>query len=159
MEEQTTFCPALLEIDEAIYCLDIHDHDEVTQTQKSAHNKQCDKEAFEKDYMEEQKDVERPEGIERLKPTRLPLDIAQADVKKFIPPDSRCWRGNLRAEWWGQLKPMKCVFAKLADFDSENECIKDMLKKLWRQYNFCNGLPLDECPVQGVFGPVPLDVD
>jgi hypothetical protein len=82
----------------------------------------------------------------------LPLEITQANVKKLIPPGSSCWRGNLRGEWWGHLKPYTSFHEKLTDHETEHMAMKTMVKRLWLQWSEREGVVAkDICPIAGLF--------
>jgi hypothetical protein len=149
LQENTKFSSALMEIDDAIYCLDIHDHQEMEAAKKSAWHNLSDCEAFQEEYRRSVSSVEKPP---KLKPGELPLEIQQHKVKDYCPPGSRVWRGNIRAEWWGQLPPYKCVWSSLKLHGGcERSAVRDMLQQLWDLYNLSHGLPKDTCPITGVF--------
>jgi len=151
--ESTKYCESLLEVDEAIYCLDIHDHREMTSSQQKAYLDLCDKDQFLEQFRKAKAaSAKKPAAKPSL--SVLPLVLEQSKVKLYIPAGSRCWRGNVRAEWWGELKPLKCVFTSLKDFgNDEHAAAVNMLRKLWTNFNMLNGLPLEECPIKGIFEP------
>ena len=148
LQDATQHCEAILELDEAINCLDIHDHQEVLSAQKKAANNLHDAELFVAELAEAHK---KHSKHEKLKATSFPLLVGQHDVKQFAPPGARVWRGNIRAEWWGELKPYKCVWSSVDRAGSEREAIKAMLQQLWMLFNVTHGYPKQHCPVSGIF--------
>ena len=85
-------------------------------------------------------------------PAALPLNLDQTNVKKLIPNGSVCWRGNVRGEWWGRLRPYKSFHEKLVDYATESDCMKAMVKKLWHQWCEKEGLEAHStCPISGIF--------
>ena len=139
-----------MEVDDAIYCLDIHDHREMTAAQQNACNDLCEKDQFVLEFQTARSAVCGAIKLVGL-PAGLPLRLEQSKVKQYIPPGSRCWRGNVRAEWWGEHKPFKCVFTALKDFgNDEHAAAVGMLQKLWNTCNMSNGIPLNQCPLKGI---------
>jgi hypothetical protein len=129
LANDTQFSEALLEFDEAIYCLDIHDHQEMQTTQKTAYNKLCDSKAFSEEFAVERQ--KRAAGKARAKakgkaargrqlPQAIPLHMEQSKVKDYIPPQSSCWRCNTRSEWWCHVHPFsKRIVCKLKDYNND----------------------------------------
>ena len=85
-------------------------------------------------------------------PKVLPLVLTHAGVKKLVPQGAVCWRGNLRGEWWGHLRPYTSFHKKVADYTNETDCMKAMLKTLWMQWGEKEGLDAKStCPMVGLF--------
>ena len=85
-------------------------------------------------------------------PSSVPLDFRQEDVKLYIPPGTSCWRGNLRAEWWGHCQPYKRVREPTRRHGgNERETILSMLRQLWEQYCRKEGVGLKQCGIPGLF--------
>ena len=54
-------------------------------------------------------------------PGQLPLEIPQVSVKRYIPPESSVWRGNVRSEWWGHMPPYRRVCKKCKKMLTQQE--------------------------------------
>ena len=150
----------LLDVEEATNVLDREEQQEMQQQQHTAINNLIEKNAFLKAYQKAKK--ERFEAskasAKALKDSlkgymeALPLAIDHRNVKKLIPPGSACWRGNLRGEWWGHLKPYTSFHEKVSDYESETAAAKAMVKKLWEQWSEREAqVAKDICPIKGLF--------
>ena len=85
-------------------------------------------------------------------PKVMPLILTHAQAKKLLPQGAVCWRGNVRGEWWGHLRPYKSFHKKVADFGSESDCMKSMLQTVWMQWAEKEGLDAKSiCPMVGLF--------
>ena len=87
MRKSATHSQALLEVDEAIHCLDYHDHSELENAQKAAYLHNCELQAFEKEFAEASARVKKggPKAKEYPKLSKL-LKLEQKEVKRFLPP-------------------------------------------------------------------------
>eukprot|EP00974_Lingulodinium_polyedra_P095159 9222047-Lingulodinium_polyedra.AAC.1 len=106
LNNSTEYSKSLLEVEEAIYCLDIHDHQEMQAEQKKAFLKLSEQKDFKEDYSKKKQQLradaakagnnKKKRKKDSVTPAALPLHIEQASVKNFLPPNSHCWRGNTR---------------------------------------------------------------
>ena len=84
-------------------------------------------------------------------------DLAQADAKKSMPPKSYVWRGNLGTGAWHasychSLKT-KHHSAQWASHSNDSfAAFKAVRRWAWNEYLSEHKLPLDHCPVKGIFG-------
>lgn len=110
---------------------------------------------FAQDFAEAKHKVVSPGSRSRASGPRLALpgQFRQQDVKNFVPPGSNCWRGNTRGEWWCHVKPFKRrIMVRIADHaNDERRAILSMMQKSWMLYNQKEGLPLRQCPIDGLF--------
>ena len=164
MKQKHEFSKELLNIDEAVHCLDFHDHQVCHASQKATFESLIDEENFEKAFYTRRRELTEASGggagaAAAGAPLVLPLAFAQSDVNKFVPPDTKCWRGNLRGEWWGFFKHAKSVGMPISRYDDERSAIVAMLQRAWKQYNFFHGLPLKACPKIPSLFNVDLDPD
>ena len=152
MRNSATHSQALLEVDEAIHCLDYHDHSELENAQKAAYLHTCELQAFEKEFAECSARVKKggPKPKEFPKLSKL-LKLEQKEVKRFLPPGASVWRGNVRVEWWVHVKPLPRFCEKLEEHPDEKTCVRAVLPKAWNKFNFLNGKAPDRSPVEGIF--------
>ena len=150
----------LLDIEEATDVLDREEQQQLMQQQNTAINNLTEKNLFLKAYQKAKRDRYETSkaSAKALKDSIrgyvdvLPLAIGHANVKKLIPPGASCWRGNLRGEWWGHLRPYTSFHEKLIDHENEHEAAKAMVKKLWEQWSEREGqVAKDICPISGLF--------
>jgi len=165
LKDACKFADSLLHLDEAVQLLDHHDHEQLTDAQRKARNNKEDLVHVANDYADRVKNVRNGKGKGKGKGTMLlggghahvypkqlrdPGEIAQGWGNQFKPPGSSIWKGLVRGEWWGHLPPENRVFHRWAD-SSEFEALKFTLRDLWRQYNFQQALPAEQCPIKNLF--------
>lgn len=156
LNDETLYSKQLLRVDEAMFCLDIHDHRAMEARHKEASDCLTEKDVFADDYTQAKfrargAGASRPKAKEQKRV--LPLALAQAEVKQWLPPSSSCWRGNTRGEWWCHVQPFqRRIVVRLSDFGTdERRAIIAMLPRAWSLYNQKEGLPRDQTPIMGPF--------
>ena len=154
MADATKFSQELLQLDEAAQCIGWQDMEQLHKQQERAFENLVEQEDFGKEFQGRIAasvgggDVE----VVPAKPTvAMPPVFEQKTVKKYIPSTATCWRGNTRGEWWGHQPPYSRVPRKIADFDSESECILSLIQRLWKQHNKLEGKPLKSSTIIGLF--------
>ena len=147
-------------MEEAVSVLDREEQQQLQQQQESALSNLEEKNSFVASYVQARRE-QRERGSKHSKavqnslkqyPTALPLALNQSNVKRLLPSGAVCWRGNVRGEWWGHLRPHTSFHRKLADSASEHECVKEVLQELWTQWCQKEGLDAKSaCPIVGLF--------
>ena len=134
--------------------MDKNDHRQLSDEQKSAGHQLADKKAFDDCFVAKMADIrETVHEAKRPKsePTPMPLMLPQSEVSSYRPPGSSVWRSNTRQlGWCGHLPPFKRVSATNAKY-GEEEAPFELLRMLWRQYFFTQGLKPKDCPFTGLF--------
>jgi hypothetical protein len=156
MRDNTMFSKELLNIDDAIQCLDHNDLQACIECQKQAVQLLEERSTFIEHYSERKREIVAAAGAAgggagggaahggKKYPAVMPLTFEQKDVKLFLPPVASCWRGNKRQEWWGHFKPNPRVVKNVRDYEDEDQTIKAMLQAMWMHYNEKEGRPLHE---------------
>lgn len=80
----------------------------------------------------------------------LPSTIPQSEAKQWLPPGAYIWRGLQRREWAAHLKPYPRVSCRWAEFTEEG-ALREILRRVWRQYLEMQGKTEAECPISGLF--------
>ena len=140
--------------------LDREEQQQLQQQQKTALDNLEEKNTFVADYKARRQEQAASGGkyhkamekILKEYPKLLPLTLSHASVKKLLPQGAVCWRGNLRGEWWGHLRPYVSFHKKAADYANESDCMKAMLKTVWIQWGEKVGVDAKAvCPLKGLF--------
>ena len=86
----------------------------------------------------------------------FPADVpAQAQMKCMTPPGGYIWRANTQRAWAEHFKPYPRISASWLEF-GPSESARRVLEQLWRHYPDNEDLPIEACPVKGVFkAPLP----
>jgi hypothetical protein len=144
----------LLNVEEAIECMDRNDLDAMTQAQKHAVSTLEGHSVLIREYTDKKRAIDAKKGLPK-KPaaqTLLPELITQAQVKKYMPPTVSCWRGTTRPEWWAHCKPNARILVPMSRFGGcEKSTIRDLIRQAWTQYNQREGKPATHCFFSGVF--------
>ena len=77
-------------------------------------------------------------------------NLTQEEVKHLCPPGGHIWRGNDPGSWNGHVAPFKrCMFSwhLYGHRESALLCLRDM----WAKHLTRQVVPLEECPVLGLF--------
>ena len=152
------FSNELLQCEEAMSLLDRDEFQDMVDRKKHANSNLDDTKNYGSDYAKHRQRCRGAAaaahgGGEAPKyPDRIPLAFSQPTVQRCAPPGAHTWKGNVRNEWWGHLKPCSRVVRKLSDFgNNETEAIRSVLQELWIQYNERETLPRTACPIAGLF--------
>ena len=148
------FTGFLLDIDEAQAVMDRTDVEALHSEQEAARREQGAQDNFVMQFSQLRKLAEPAAPRRRKIPLRpLPDAIAQADAKHWIPPGSSIWRGNVRQEWCGHMPPHKRIQASCTLL-TEPGALRDVLRRLWRQWMHIHGKSLADVPITGLFDAV-----
>ncbi|CAK0790493.1 unnamed protein product, partial [Prorocentrum cordatum] len=93
----------------------------------------------------------RDSGMPR-RPPEPGDDLDQGVAKLFLPPGAFIWRSNTQGAWCTNTLG-KYNSASWGTYGSSFEAFKVALKKCWTVWLQHHALPLDHCPVEGLFGP------
>eukprot|EP00969_Alexandrium_andersonii_P203749 9002740-Alexandrium_andersonii.AAC.1 len=146
----------IAQLDAAIETFDHFDQDAVVGEKQRASRRVEDRQALASEYVAKKHALaQASSGSKRAKKgpqkrTALPSTIPQAEAKRYLPPDAHIWRGLVRGEWAGHLRPYPRCSARWADH-SEDGALKVVLRMLWRQHFELNGLSEADCPIEGLF--------
>jgi len=167
-----TFLDEVLQIDEAIDCLDKAEEKDVRKHQSDAKaSKQANSEyltSYSRKFAKVQAAREvavqaaAPKSKARAKPkampapARLPVvlpegELSQNQIKVLLPPETSVWRANHHHSWMGHCPPFPRVSAPWAQYGHRYAAIR-LLRTLWEQWAKLNNKSMpSDCEVQGLF--------
>ena len=145
------FEEAVLDIDEAAAVLDPMDIPLLKQEKKVEESTKAERDEFVRDFGERQAQNRGAGSRGGGPPAQQPLPdrILQSHAKRFIPQGSYIWRGLQSNSWHGHLQPHRRIGASAVAMGDE-EAMKDIFRRLWRQYLDMHGLPDSHCPWAGL---------
>lgn len=149
--------PAILEVDEALQCLDMNDHKDFKQQKVKARERNVERASFQVEFRQKAdkvralaKTLTRGRAKAKAAPVRrnFPTVVSQADAKTLIPPGTSIWRASSHCAWAGHCPPFARISSSWAM--GEPEAMKDVIRRLWLAYNGKNGLDANTCPFDGL---------
>lgn len=173
MRSADSWTEGILEVDDAVECLDHHDHKVVDNEKKNALDRKAELEDFRKDYRQKASQVHSSKdsaGRKRSRqgaassssssnspafPARLPpiSTIAHGDAKRYAPPGAFVWRSLVSGAWQGHLQPYARCGRSWARY-GEHEALRLVLADLWDKWLDGQGKGRSDCPIAGIFdGP------
>ena len=158
LKHSAKFSQELLRCEEAMNLLDRDEFQDMKKRQGKAVDNLDDLTDFKKDYHTHKSRCRGAaaaagHGVPETKyPDRIPLEFAQATVKRYIPVGTSCWRGNVRNEWWGHCPPYDRIHRRLVDFGGDERlAIISLREELRREHLEKHSLPKNKCPISGIF--------
>lgn len=153
----------ILEVEGCTDCLDKHDIEQFVGEQKAGKQRQQDSEELRCDYKKKvqqlhpmpkkkaEQNMWRSELIGAM-PQRLPPigTISHATAKQWVPPGGFIWRCLKSGAFACHFPPFprtSYAWQKFGEQQSMLMCLRD----LWRHFCDVKGIPIDACPLQGVF--------
>lgn len=168
---QNTFLDEIMEIDEAVMCLDKAEEKEVRQQQEAAKSTKAANLVFQERYRVKLVAVQaaqaaaakakaKPKAKARASPPPDPPgplpqgDLTQAQIKHMCPPGGSVWRANIQGSWMGHYPPMPRISYSWGIYGHRYSAIK-LLRSLWESWAVIHGreVPRD-CPIEGLFQAV-----
>ena len=162
------FSAGLLEIDEAMACLDLDDHASVKAEQRSTKSMLEEHHEVLHTYSEKRRQVREKKAVEvdKGKPKKgrakaapvpprpkWPSHVEQSQAKTFIPPGAFIWRGLTKRVWCGHYPPDRRVSAPWDGPGGEQEAVRSVVARLWRSHISHCGLSEDAAPL-GLFAQI-----
>ena len=164
---ENTFLNEIMEIDEAVMCLDKAEEKEVRQQQDTAKSCKAENLVFQKRYTEKLVAVQAAQAAARPKPkakarARAPPapdpvrplpqgDLTQAQIKHLCPPGGSVWRANVHGSWMGHFPPLPRVSFPWNVYGHRYSAVK-LLRNLWESWAMIHGMVLPrDCPIVGLF--------
>lgn len=168
--EPDAWAEELLQVDEAISCLDKHDEKDFKREQEQATTAKelsanLARELSARHVALRAKQAEaqgqKPAGKRAKKssasassssrPTVLPQEIAQSEARLYAPPGAYIWADRRAGSWHAHLPPFRRIGRSWSTHGGEAQTLKLCLRYLWDKWCEVNGVPHSECPMQGVF--------
>lgn len=124
--------PAILEVDEALQCLDINDHKDFKQQEVKAREHNHERANFQIEFRQKAEKV-RALAKTRAKKARakaapappvrrqVPTTFTQSEAKAFIPPGTSIWRAPSHNAWAGHC-PLSLGSAHLGQLARQRPC-------------------------------------
>ena len=155
--------PVLLEVDAAAEVLERADEEELQHEQQTHVRRQSERTQFVAAYSQRRQAVRAQaaaakgrgranggrsvasgqRGPSRGLP-RFPTEVDQATARQSAPDGSSIWRGLTRQEWCGHLPPNSRIHSKWSEWGEQN-AMKDVLRRLWRQWAELHGQEYPAC--------------
>jgi hypothetical protein len=159
----------ILQVDEAVQCLDKHDEKEFKREQQNASTAKELSSSFSKEYAAKHAEL-RARAVEAKgkkpgrkpkqastsssssssKPTTLPQQIPMEEAKLFVPPGGLIWPDRKIGAWRAQFPPFSGISRSWGHHGGEHEALKLCIIYLWSKWCEVNGVPHAECPMKGV---------
>lgn len=150
----------LAEVDEGIEVLEERDHKEVKNVLREHENETTERMNFSRAYQAKRVSIRtaaastQRSGKQRkgqqsnseLSRRPLPNTISQQEAKSFIPPGSSVWRSNTRYSWNAHVPPRARISEAWAKHGGDQQALKCLLRRMWRQHCELQGLPESQCP-------------
>ena len=162
--EKKTVTPSLLEIDECIDVLEQNDIQKVEQAKKSTAEMQEHAQRFRSAYYEKARAVAKAAagggGPDLVggggaggggDGTPLPPHITQVEAKQYAPEGGYVWVGYKREAWCGHYPPFKRHACSWTTHGGSDAALRELLRLLWDEHLFSNGLPRSACPWNNLF--------
>lgn len=155
----------LLQLDEALEVVDHLDCRKVHDAQKEVKSGRERKEAFKADYTARAAKLRPPAHPAKKRKkdasasssscSRLRWPeahhITQPEARALIPPASSIWRSLTRGECCGHMQGHTRVSCAFHRYGGSHDSLRACLQKLWTQYAGKMGMPVSECPIEGLF--------
>lgn len=172
----------ILQLDEAVQCLDKAEEDDVRQEQKKVRAEQSEHKAFLTRFREKRATVVPPASkggraggaaargrgngrggsasSSSVAALRLPEgDLQQRQVKHLLPPGCSIWRSNLQGSWQGHCPPFRRCSASWHLYGHRFAAVL-VLRKLWAQHlEISGGVVPQDCLVEGLFSVSPEEAE
>ena len=166
-----TFLDEILQIDEALDCLDKAEEKDVRKHQSEGEASKEAASEYLRSYSKKFAKVQaaREAAIQaasksraRAKPKAMPApahgpvalpagELSQNQIKVLLPPETSVWRANQHHAWMGHCPPFPRVSAPWAQYGHRYAAIR-LLRTLWGQWAKLNNKSMpSDCTVQGLF--------
>ena len=148
---------AVLEIDEAIACLDNGDQIKVQDEISNQKAKESHRDEFREQYRVKRIDVRTRLAEPFLvvpDKRRLPCDIPHSELKRYAPVGCGVWRSlqEGRGGFCGHVPPFRRWTEKFSEHPDQQSCKIATLRKLWKQRCEIDATdPKVVCDVAGLF--------
>ena len=153
---------ALLEMDDFTDLLDRTDVEELHRAQTAICSEIDSRKALEASYNAKARVVHpipkakpKPKGKAKAKAAAAaPAFVfcaTQPQAKEMLPPGASIWRARVKGGWNAHFPPNPRCSSYFEDFATQDDCLKDLLRRLWREYNRRKAWPLDTCPISDIF--------
>jgi hypothetical protein len=152
------FATQLLQLDEAIDCMDTNDAKKVHQEQETANDENVHRSTFVREYHIHRRRINDaamaksnpgPKAKAKSQPrVTLVFDgaITQVAAKEFIPPGASIWKNRRKGTggWCGHMAPR----ARISEpYDgNEGKSLRLILHRLWQQYLEIKAFEWRDCP-------------
>ena len=162
MDEEELAVDEMMEVDEAMDCLDVEDIKRVKERQARIKQAEEEQDTYVEDFAEamvkRRKEKQKgPDGAPLAKKPRvgdrrkLPAAIPmqdQAAIKAWFPPDTLVWKSRAAASW-------HCRVSELPEHSRSvrkhgDKTIPLLVSLAWKDSCFLQGIPLSECEVSGL---------
>ena len=161
MQAKNDFSQELLDIDEAVNCLEKNDMEEVSKQQSKSVERQMQYDDFVEQY-KELKARAAPKakaaskgggaGKDKVVVRKLPHDlshISQKDAKLLMPPQSYIWKSRSDGCWHSKVPPFGEVSRSWRRYGEHQSCLL-VLREAWKLHLDLNGHPYEDCLIQGL---------
>lgn len=145
----------ILEIDEALQCVDRQDQELIVQEKKTAVQRAQETVGILQDYKQRRQDIfakmtqrEKRKRGPHVTPRSMPFTLTQAEAKQYLPPDASVWRGLTRQSWHGHCAGYRRCQAKWLDHGGEQEALRALMRTLWTQHLDKTGQQYSACPIR-----------
>ena len=146
----------ILEVDEAMQCLERSDVEKIKQAQDDLQRHQHSSSAFRQDFARKARELRGKSGIIEVLavPVDLPETIPQAEARRFMPEGTSnarhsIWLGKA-GSWNVHVPPNARVTATFARWGNSQAALRHVLRSAWEQWLGLKGLPKEACPWKGL---------
>ena len=151
----------LMEMDEAVQCLDHNDVKNAQDTQHRHLEKQNEYTEFKEQLRDRKKALQdaapkkkrRAEVSTRKGRVKKLVNVLEGmshrEAKKWTPPGSYLWKPRSDGAWHSKMPPFKSCSRKWSTY-GEAEALKLCLQDAWRNYADLNLMSIDDIPIEGI---------
>ena len=146
----------ILEVDEAVQCLERSDVEKIKQAQGELQRHSHASRVFREDFGRKARELREEAGIPEVFAVAvdLPETIPQAEARRFMPEGTSNARHSVwlskAGSWNVHVPPNARVTATFARWGNSQTALRQVLRSAWQQWLGLKGLPKDACPWKGL---------
>ena len=159
-EQEVALSSELLQVDEAVECLDRNDTEVLKTSQTTAKEYAIDKQCFKTEFIAKSRmiyarDNPPPKKVNKPKKAddavrKLPTCMSgwsHAEAKALMPVGGHVWRTHGDMSWNARMPPFGARSASWRKW-GESDALRRVISHAWRQWAELNGLTIEQCPIK-----------